>query len=136
MAKEALKRRGLLAIWFDPEMTWEAKRGGTKRPVWRKIHIGTYEQTPEIRAAEFTTGDASMLPELLDQIPPVQDSASATVDGAFDSPKYHDANATRDAAESIPPRKNARPSKPDTPVAIAHNEALRASLRYGRTIWR
>ncbi len=23
---EALQRRGSLTIWFDPEMTWEAKR--------------------------------------------------------------------------------------------------------------
>jgi len=33
------------------------KHGGTKRRVWRKIHIGIDEQTLEIRAAEFTTGD-------------------------------------------------------------------------------
>ena len=44
--------------------------------VWRKIHIAIDEQTLEIRAAEFTTsdvGDAPMLPELLDQIPPDQE---------------------------------------------------------------
>jgi hypothetical protein len=37
---------------------WNArKHGGTKRRVWRKIHIGIDEQTLEIRAAEFTTSD-------------------------------------------------------------------------------
>jgi transposase InsO family protein len=49
------------------------KHYGTKRRVWRKIHIGIDENTLEIRAAEFITsdvGDAQMLPELLDQIPP------------------------------------------------------------------
>jgi len=39
----------------------------------REIHIGIGEKTQEIRTAEFTTsdiGDAPMLPEMLDQIPP------------------------------------------------------------------
>ena len=33
------------------------KHGGTKRRVWRKIHIGIDEKTLEIRAPEFTTSD-------------------------------------------------------------------------------
>lgn len=93
----------------------------------------------EIRAAEFTTsdvGDAPMLPELLDQIPPDQEIASVTADGAFDTRKCHDAIAARGVAAIIPPRRNAKPWKPDTPGAIARNEALRASRRFGRTIWR
>ena len=113
---------------------------------------GIDEQTLEIRAAELTTsdvGDAPMLPELLDQIPPDQEIASVTADGAFDTRKCHDAihcpatvclqtvrGAARGAAAIIPPRKNAKPWKPDTPGAIARNEALRASKRFGRTIWR
>ena len=100
---------------------------------------GIDEQTLEIRAAELTTsdvGDAPMLPELLDQIPPDQEIASVTADGAFDTRKCHDANATRGAAAIMPPRKKAKPWKPDTPGAIARNEALRVSRRFGRTIWR
>ena len=61
-------------IKVEGEGEWNArKHGGSKRRVWRKIHLATDEQTLEIRAAEFTTsdiGDAPMLPELLDQIPP------------------------------------------------------------------
>jgi len=113
------------------------KHGGTKRRVWRKIDIGIDEQTLEIRAAEFTTGDvgdAPMLPELLDQIPPDQEIASVTADGAFDTRKCHDAIAARGAAAIIPPRRNAKPWKPDTAGAIARNDALRASRRFGRTI--
>jgi Transposase DDE domain len=88
---------------------------------------------------EFTTsdvGDAPMRPELLDQIPPDQEIASVTADGAFDTRKCHDAIAARGAAAIIPPRKNAKPWKRDTPGAIARNEVLRASRRFGRTIWR
>ena len=77
-----------------------------------------------------------MLPELLDQIPPDQEIASVTADGAFDTRKCHDAIAARGAAAIIPPRKNAKPWKPDTAGAVARNEALRASKRFGRTIWR
>jgi hypothetical protein len=139
-------------IKIEGEGEWNAcKHGGTRRRIWRKIHIGIDEKTLEIRAAEFTTsdvGDAPMLPELLDQIPSGQEIASVTADGAFDTRKCHDAIAARGAAAfghsfepvavmpSLPPRKNARPWKPDSPGAIARNEALRASRRFGRTIWR
>jgi hypothetical protein len=127
-------------IKVEGEGEWNArKHGGTTRRVWRKIHIGIDEKSLEIRAAEFTTsdvGDAPMLPELLDQIPPEQQIASVTADGAFDTRKCHDAIAARGAAAIIPPRKNAKPWKPDTPGAIARNDILRTSKRVGRTIWR
>ena len=155
------------------------KHGGAKRPSprflepvakpwldWRKTHIGIDEKSLEIRAAEFTTsdvGDAPMLPELRDQIPPEQQIASgelANADGAFDTRKCHDAIAARGAAAfgyplgpvafvpSLPPRKNAKPWKPDTGGALGivlgpmadnaspRNEILRTSKRVGRTIWR
>ncbi|KMK67266.1 transposase family protein [Puniceibacterium sp. IMCC21224] len=60
--------------------------GGTKRRVWRKVHLGIDEKTLEIRAVESTRsdiGDAPMLPELLDQIPPDQEIGSVTADGAY-----------------------------------------------------
>ncbi len=127
-------------IKVEGEGEWNArKHGGTKRRVWRKIHIGIDEKTLEIRATEFTTsdvGDAPMLSELLGQIPPEQKTAAVTADGAFDTRKCHDAIAARGAAAIIPPRKNAKPWKPDTPGAGARNEILRSSKRVGRTIWR
>jgi len=140
-------------IKVEGEGEWNArKHGGTKRRVWRKIHIGIDEQTLEIRVAELTTSDvcdAPMLPELLDQIPPDQEIASVTApsrglhanhrratDGAFDTRKCHDAIVARGAAAIVPPRKNAKPWKPDTPGAIARTEALRASRCFGLTIWR
>ena len=127
-------------IKVEGEGEWNArKHGGPKRRVWRKLHIGIDEKTLEIRAAEFTTsdvGDAPMLPELLDQIPPDQEIGSVTADGAFDTRKCHDAIAARGAAAIIPPRKNAKPWKPDTAGAIARNEILRTSKYLGRTIWR
>ena len=50
--------------------------GGPKRRLWRKIHIGIDEKTLEIRTIEVTSshiGDAPILPDLLNQIPPDQE---------------------------------------------------------------
>ncbi len=64
------------------EGEWNArKHGGPKRRVWRKIHIGIDEQTLEVRAVDITgsnTGDAPMLPHLLNQIPHDQKIGSVT----------------------------------------------------------
>jgi hypothetical protein len=61
---------------------------------------------------------------LLDQIPPEQEIANVT---AFDIRKCYDAFAARGAAAIIPPRKNAKPWKPDSPGAAARKEILRTS---------
>ncbi|WP_411837301.1 IS5 family transposase [Paracoccus sp. ME4] len=127
-------------IKVEGEGEWNArKHGGPKRRIWRKIRLGIDEKTLEIRAVEFTSndiGDASMLPELLDQIPPDQDIASVTADGAYDTRKCHDAIAGRSAAAIIPVRKNAKPWKETTAGAAARNEILRTTKHLGRTIWR
>jgi len=127
-------------IKVEGEGEWNArKHGGHKRRVWRKIHIGIDEQTLEVRAVEITgsnTGDAPMLPHLLNQIPPDQQIGSVTADGAYDTRKCHNAIADRGAAAVIPPRKNAQPWKPTTTGAIARNDALRASRYLGRALWR
>ena len=77
-----------------------------------------------------------MLPELLGQIPPDQEIASVTADGAYDTRKCHDAIAERGADAVIPPRKNAKPWKTATAGAVARNEALRTSKYLGRALWR
>ncbi len=120
-------------------LAYNMRRLGQLRRVWRKIYIGIDEKTLEIRAAEFTTsdvGDAPMLLELLDQIPPDEEIASVTADGAFDTRKCHDAIAARGAHAVIPPRKTAKPWKTDTAGAMARNEALRAAKYLGRALRR
>jgi hypothetical protein len=110
--------------------------GGPKRRLWRKIHIGIDEKTLEIRAIACWAMDAPTLPDLLNQIPPEQELGSVTVDGAYDTRKCHDAIAARNAHAVIPPRKNAKLWKPDTPGARACNEAVRSSKYLGRALWR
>lgn len=77
-----------------------------------------------------------MLPELLDQIPPAQEIGSVTADGAYDTRKCHNAIADPGANAVIPPRKDAKPWKPDTAGAIARNDAFRAAKYLGRALWR
>ena len=126
-------------IKAEGEGEWNArKHGGSKRRLWRKIHIGIDEKTLEIRAIEATSssiGDAPVLPDLLNQIPPDEEIGSVTADGAYDTRKCHDAIAARNAHAVIPPRKNAKLWKPDTPGARARNEAVRSSKYLGRALW-
>lgn len=127
-------------IKSEGEGEWNARKHGVpRRRIWRKIHIGIDAETLEVRAVEVTTsnvGDAPMLPELLNQIPPDQNIGSVTADGAYDTRKCHDAIAARNANAVIPPRKNAKPWKPTSAGAIARNEAVNASRYLGRAIWR
>lgn len=106
-------------IKVEDEGEWNArKHGGKKRRVWRKSYIGIDEKTLEIRAAKFTTsdiGNTPMLPGLLNQIPPDQEIASVTADGAFDTRKCHDAIAARGAE-----RLSSRPARTPNPGSQTH----------------
>ena len=127
-------------IKAEGEGEWNArKHGGSKRRIWRKIHIGIDEETLEVRAVEITSsnvGDAPVLPDLLNQIPSDQDIGSVTADGAYYTHKCHETIAAISAHAVIPPRKNAKPWKPTSAGAIARNEAVSAQRYLGRTLWR
>ena len=124
-------------------MQWEAepndKHGASRRRIWRKVHIGIEAGSLDIPAIEVTkssVGDGPVLPELLNQIPEGQEIAFVTADGAYDTRACRDAIADRGANAVIPPRRNARPWKPDTPGAVEPNEALRAIKHLGRALWK
>lgn len=122
------------------EGEWNArKHGGPKRRLWRKIYIGIDEQTLEIRGVEVTSssiGDAPMLPDLLNQIPPDELIDGVTGDGVYDTRRCHDAIGARNAHAVIPPRKNTKLWKLNTLGARARNEAVRSSKYLGRALWR
>ena len=114
------------------------KHGGPKRRLWRKINAAIDEETLEIRAMEMTSSniwDAPMLPGFLAQVPTNQEIGCVTADEAYDTRKCHDAIAARNAYAVIPPRKNAKLWKSDTPGARARTEAVRSSKYLGRALW-
>ena len=151
-------------IKVEGEGEWNArKHGGSKRRIWRKIHIGIDEETLELRAVEGSLvnaagpkepvdgsniGDAPVLPDLLNQIPPSQNIGSVTADGAYDTRKCHEAIAARNAHAVIPPRKMPNPGNPlsllqaatagqwTSAGAMARNDAVSAQRYLGRTVWR
>ena len=111
------KKQGLLHLLVDStgikmmgEDKWKVKKHGADyRRQWHKLHLGIDAQTLEIRAMEVTdnrTGDATMLPELLSQIPEAEELATVTTDGAYDTRLCHAAIAQRGAAAIIPPHRN------------------------------
>ena len=67
-------------IKAEGEGEWNArKHAGSKRRVWRKIHIGIDEETLEVRAVQVTgsnIGDAPKLPELLNKFHPIRTSVA------------------------------------------------------------
>ena len=67
-------------IKFLGEGEWKCKKHGAEyRRQWRKVHLAIDAHTLDIRAIEVTdngTGDASMLPGLLSQIPADEPLAS------------------------------------------------------------
>lgn len=122
------------------EGEWKTKKHGADyRRQWRKVHLGIDATTLEIRAIEVTdnaTGDAPMLPCLLDQIALDEPIASVSGNGAYDTKGCHEAIARRGAHAIIPTCKNAKPWKDLRPGAEARNAILRATRRLGRTIWK
>lgn len=122
------------------EGEWKTKKHGAEyRRQWRKVHLGIDAETLEIRAIEVTgngVGDAPMLPELLNQIPPNEPLLSVSGDGAYDTKACHEAIAGRQAAAIIPTRRNAKPWKDGRPGTLARNEILRATRHLGRAIWK
>jgi Transposase DDE domain len=122
------------------EGEWKTKKHGADyRRQWRKVHLGIDATTLEIRAIEVTdnaTGDAPMLPHLLEQISVDEPIASVSGDGAYDTKGCHEAIARRGAQAVIPTRKNAKPWKDRSPGAEARNAIFHTTRRLGRTIWK
>ena len=84
-------------IKAEGEGEWNPrKHGGPKKRLRRKLHLRMDEETLEIRAVGVTTsnaGDAPMLPDLLEQIPPDQEIATITADGVHDTRTCHKVTA-------------------------------------------
>jgi hypothetical protein len=122
------------------EGEWKVRKHGySKRRTWRKVHLAMDANTGQIRAALMThqdVGDAEVLPELLDQIPPETPISIVGGDGAYDTKQCHAVIARRNAKPSIPPRDGAAPWPHRTPGAAWRNEAIDAIAASDRRQWK
>jgi hypothetical protein len=114
-------------------------RGRGRRRTWRKLHLGVDEATKEIVAVDLTTSgvhDSPHLPAVLDQVE--GDVGQVSGDRAYDSGTCYAAILARGAVPTIPPRRNARPSRgKDPPAFRAERDAVVRRIRHeGRYPWR
>lgn len=127
-------------IKFPGDGEWQVRTHGTSgRRQWRKVHLAMDTTTSDIRAVEFTPsrdGDSPVLPDLLEQIPEDEQVGTVIADGAYDTRRCHAAIIARDAEAIIPVRRNGRLRKEDGSAAKARNEILRATRRFGRSLWK
>lgn len=113
--------------------------GRSRRRTWRKLHLGVDEATKEIVAVDLTTSgvhDSPHLPAVLDQI--ADAVAQVSGDRAYDSGRCYQAILARSAIPTIPPRRNARPSraKDPPPHRRMRDAVLQRIKAEGRYTWR
>ncbi|WP_454727782.1 MULTISPECIES: IS5 family transposase [Cupriavidus] len=122
------------------EGEWKVRKHGySKRRSWRKVHLGLDVKTGQVRAALMThrdVDDASVLPNLLDQIPADEDIEVLGGDGAYDTKAGHAAIAARGAEPSIPPREGATHWPAGTPGAGWRNGVIDAIAQSSRQEWK
>jgi hypothetical protein len=122
------------------EGEWKVRQHGVgKRRAWRNLHLAVDADSQEVIAAELTAafvGDAEVLPDLLDQIDPVESIASVAADGSYDTQRCHKALLQRKAQARIPPREGAV-AWPDLPDGRGHPRTamLRQCQRQGQKPW-
>jgi hypothetical protein len=103
------------------------------------VHLAIDAKTGQICAALMThqdIDDASVLPDLLDQIPVDVPVEIVGGDGAYDTKQGHAMIAERGAQPSIPPREGAMPWPENTPGTGWRNEAITAIAKGGRSEWK
>jgi hypothetical protein len=113
-------------------------KASRKRRDWRKLHIGM-DDDGSIVAAKVTAsseGDASTLPDLLEQIEaPIR---RFTADGAYDHRSVYDrvgAAGTKDVVIVIPPRHSAVSAGPTDGPWAQRGAALQKIRKVGRREW-
>jgi len=92
------------------EGEWKVKiHGAEKRRGWIKVHIGVDPRTQDLVVAEVTddrTGDAKVLPLLLDKAP--KSIRKVLADGAYDTLGCRRCLFDKNIEECIPPQRNGR----------------------------
>ncbi len=111
---------------------------GSRRQIWRKLHLGFDKHTKEIVAVEITAShvhDNLMLPSLLMQIPGKVYQVSG--DEAYDTKACYESAGQSRAKATIPPRRIAKRMKcSNPPEKLALRDTnLRHIQQQGRYGW-
>ena len=122
------------------EGEWKVRKHGyAKRRSWRKVHLGMDAGTGQVCAVLMThkdVMDASVLPELLVQIPPETKIEVVIGDGAYDTMAARVAIAACGALAIIPPVEGAVHWPASHPGALERNGAIERIARSGRQDWK
>lgn len=125
-------------IKFLGEGEWKYKKHGAEyRRQWCQLYRGIDADTLQIRAICVTSNnvnDASVLCDLLEQLPPEESLQSLTGDGAYDTQPAYEAVIRHGAIPITPLRKNAWVRR--RAVCEHRNEAIAACRHLGRSIWK
>ncbi len=115
-----------------------AKRGGKGTREWRKLHLGVDEKGEIVaeKVTDNTTDDASVVLDLLDQIPDDKKIARFTADGAYYQSSIYETFAELGARVVVPPIKTATPSKDRARAVKARNRTVNRVRKVGRRRWK
>ena len=122
------------------EGQWKVRQHGySKRRSWRKVHLALDAKTAQVCSVLMTHRDvdnASVLPELLAQIP--QDTPVEVVggDGAYDTKAARAAIAGRGALALIPPVEGAVHWPASQAGALERNAAIDHIAQSGKQDWK
>ena len=115
-----------------------AKHGKQGTREWRKLHIGVDENGVIVaeKLTDSTIDDASVVKDLVAQIPEEKKITRFTADGAFDQNSIYETFTELGATVVVPPVKNATSSKARTRAAKARNRTIKRIRRVGRRQWK
>ena len=115
-----------------------AKHGKKGAREWRKLHIGVDEKGVIVaeKLTDSTIDDASVVKDLVAQIPEDNNITRFTADGAFDQNSIYKTFTELGATVVVPPVKTATPSKAKTRAAKARNRTIKRIRRVGRRQWK
>jgi hypothetical protein len=127
---------GLQIVGHGP---WAAaKHGVAGTREWRKLHVGVDQNGVIVteRITDSNVDDASVVPDLVDQIPGDKKITRFTADDAYDQSSVYETFVELGATVVVPPVKTATPSTRETRAARARSRTVRRVRKVGRRKWK
>ena len=115
-----------------------AKHGKNGTREWRKLHVGVDENGMIVAEilTDRTVDDASVVPDLLDQISDDKNITRFTADGAYDQNPIYELCAELGARVVVPPIKTAVTSRARPRGAKARTRTISRLRKIGRRKWK